>query len=175
MAGLLHTRRYRHDMARGGGSCRAKKAEVCARRCASVDLLLPGTRMCLAAAPNHCLTMSGHSACGSAPCLRFRFVNSIGINDKRNDTATEGLEQLSHSVEHVASVAVWRRVLQSSRGTRVRGPRGQRAGLVGGTCELAVLGQNQKPSVAERIRASPEPFPRPTTQKLGKSQDPEHR
>jgi hypothetical protein len=53
------------------------------------------------------------------------------------------------------------------RGTRARGPKGQSWPCWRGHVELAVLGQNQKPSVAERSRAKaimdpyrPDPPPR---------------
>jgi hypothetical protein len=119
----------------GGGSCRAKKAEVCARRCmrqSGVDSLrcsqvpfLPASLgragACLAAAAaNHCLTMHQHSASGNAPGLRVRSVNSVAINGGRTDTATDDPGQLSHIVEHVASDAVWCRVLQSTTWKRLK-------------------------------------------------------
>lgn len=96
-----------------GGRGRAKKAEVCAGRCASprVGFAPAWTRRCLAASasPNHGLTMGEHSASGSAAFSGLRLVRSIAINCWMDDTATGGLGQLSHSVEHRTSHGVWLR------------------------------------------------------------------
>lgn len=146
----------RHGARRGKDSDRAKKVDVCGRRCA---VGVCGFRSLLAAAccwpaagfsaaawaqdwgwggrahvlgtllhPRSPPNMGQPSARGRAAGLAVRCVNQPVRDAPGRITATEHPGQNSGRAEGPGSEMVWRCVLQSTRGSRARGSKGQQAG-----------------------------------------------